>query len=114
MSRFNSFLRGTHALAAVAALTIGGAAAAQRPFDELVVFGDSGSDNGNDHILSGGLVVPSPYFGGRFSNGPLWVERLAERLGLGHPTERNPLPAPSEAGGTNYAYGGAEAGTSAH
>lgn len=84
---------------------------AQGLFDELVVFGDSSSDNGNDNLLTHGLVVPPPYWGGRFSNGPLWVERLAERLGLGHPTERHPVPAPSEAGGTCYAYGGARAGS---
>ncbi len=110
MNRFISLRPGTLALAAVAVLTSAAQAAAPQPFDELIVFGDSGSDNGNDHIASGGLAVPPPYWGGRFSNGPLWVERLAERLEFGHPTERKPLPAPSEAGGTNYAYGGAEAG----
>jgi phospholipase/lecithinase/hemolysin len=50
----------------------------------MVVFGDSLSDNGN---------------AGRFSNGPVWVEQLARRLGL-------PLVA-AIGGGTNYAVGGA-------
>ncbi|WP_448206341.1 SGNH/GDSL hydrolase family protein [Azospirillum sp. sgz302134] len=56
------------------------------PVSGLVVFGDSLSDTGNAGM-------------GRFSNGPVWVERLAERLGTR-------LTA-SSAGGTNYAVGGA-------
>jgi phospholipase/lecithinase/hemolysin len=51
-------------------------------FDHIVVLGDSLSDNGN---------------AGRFSNGPVWVEYLAERLGL----------RPSRMGGANFAAGGA-------
>lgn len=47
----------------------------------LVVFGDSLSDTGNFSDLFGGTFPPPPYFDGRFSNGPLWVERLADRLG---------------------------------
>lgn len=46
----------------------------------LVVFGDSLSDTGNFASLFGGLFPPPPYFEGRFSNGPLWVERFADRL----------------------------------
>jgi cholinesterase len=53
-------------------------------FDHLVVFGDNLSDMGN---------------AGRFSNGPVWVEQLAEMLKL-------PLTA-SERGGQNFAVGGA-------
>lgn len=57
----------------------------ERPvFDQLVVFGDSLSDMGN---------------AGRFSNGLVWVEQLAETLKL-------PLT-PSERGGQNFAVGGA-------
>lgn len=62
----------------------GAAAMTRPPFTGLVVIGDSLSDMGN---------------GGRFSDGPVWVERVAERLGL-------PLR-PSRAGGTNHAVGGA-------
>ena len=54
------------------------------PFSSLVVFGDSLSDNGN---------------AGRFSNGPVWVEVVAERVGV--------ELKPSRAGGSNYAVGGA-------
>ena len=66
------------------ALTFSPADAAAPAFDGLVVFGDSLSDTGN---------------AGRFSNGPVWVEQLATRLGL--------ALAPSRRGGLNYAVGGA-------
>ena len=52
----------------------------------LVIFGDSLSDTGN---------------AGRFSNGQVWVERLAQHLGL--------EARPARAGGTNFAVGGARA-----
>ncbi|HYO24148.1 MAG TPA: SGNH/GDSL hydrolase family protein [Lacipirellulaceae bacterium] len=67
----------------------------------LIVFGDSLSDIGNIDDATLGVVPGSSFYNGRFSNGPVWVERLASDLGLG------PL-APSTAGGTNYAYGGAQ------
>lgn len=55
------------------------------PFDEIVVFGDSLSDNGN-LLLIEDQPKPDPalYYQGRFSNGPVWVEYLAEppRLNL--------------------------------
>jgi phospholipase/lecithinase/hemolysin len=38
----------------------------------LVVFGDSLSDDGNSFAVSG--FPGSPYFGGRYSNGPNWVD----------------------------------------
>jgi phospholipase/lecithinase/hemolysin len=66
------------------ALSSGARAHDQRTFDQLVVLGDSLSDMGN---------------AGRFSNGPVWVEQLAESLEL-------PLSA-SERGGQNFAVGGA-------
>jgi phospholipase/lecithinase/hemolysin len=53
-------------------------------FDRIVVFGDSLSDTGN---------------AGRFTDGEVWVERLARALGLGL--------APARFGGFNYAVGGA-------
>jgi outer membrane lipase/esterase len=52
--------------------------------DRLVVLGDSLSDTGN---------------AGRFTDGEVWVERLARGLGLG--------VAPARMGGFNYAVGGA-------
>ncbi len=54
-----------------------------RGFNQLVVFGDSLSDTGNLFKGSGGLFPPSPpFFNGRFSDGPLWLEYLAPELGI--------------------------------
>lgn len=72
---------------------------------EIVVFGDSGSDVGNTLPIFG-IPASPPYFKGRYSNGPMWVERLAELLEVS-------TPQPSESGGTNYAYGGATTGSNA-
>ena len=76
------------------------------PITGIVSFGDSLSDVGNDYIASGG-TEPSPtadYYQGRFSNGPVWVEYMAKDLGV-------PVPTASLAGGTDYAFGGAQTGT---
>jgi phospholipase/lecithinase/hemolysin len=63
----------------------------------LVAFGDSLTDTGNTYAATGGNEPASPpYFNGRFSDGPLWVEHLAAGLGL-------PAPTPSQLGGTDYA-----------
>lgn len=62
-------------------------------FSSLVVFGDSYSENGNEYRLSNQTWPVDPaYFGGRFSNGFVWNEDLAQNLSI-------PLH--------NYAYGGA-------
>ncbi len=72
-----------------------------RSFNQLVIFGDSLADTGNLAKLSGGLFPPNPpYFNGRLSNGPLWVEYLAPELGL------NPRQI------TNLAVSGATSGRS--
>lgn len=90
-----------------------------QPFDQVVSFGDSLSDTGNlstrTFIDSARIItVPfsPPYFATldnpgqpvgltnpprvRFSNGPVWTERLASNLGLSH---------------TSYAFGGSRIGT---
>ncbi len=72
-------------------------------FDQLIIFGDSLSDTGNVFTITGRTAPQPPYFNGRFSNGPVWVERFAERLGV-------PMPTASLLGGGNYAYGGADTG----
>jgi outer membrane lipase/esterase len=73
-------------------------------FSEIWIFGDSLSDTGNvleaTDAVSDPIPVSPPYFNGRFSNGSVWVEVLAESLGFD-----------AEAfltGGTNFAFGGAE------
>jgi phospholipase/lecithinase/hemolysin len=73
-------------------------------FSAVYAFGDSLSDAGNVSIGTlGNLPVAGIYSGGRFSNGNVWVQDLAQNLGL------QPVK-PSLAGGTDYAYGGAETG----
>jgi phospholipase/lecithinase/hemolysin len=63
----------------------------------IVAFGDSLTDTGNTFAATAGQEPTSPpYFDGRFSDGPLWVEHLASDLGL-------PAPTPSQLGGTDYA-----------
>jgi thermolabile hemolysin len=73
-------------------------------FSQLVVYGDSLSDLGRaadaTSALPPGSQFPAyPNGGGRFSNGPIWVEYLAARLGI----PSNPT--------TNFAIGGATTGT---
>ena len=90
------------AVVMLAALMAGGASStsAQQTgsFTHLFVFGDSLSDSGNIFAATGGLIPSPPYFNGRFSNGPIWVEHLAPALGF-----------PFD-GATNFAFGGAESG----
>jgi len=70
-------------LAVAATASLACAAEASPIFNNLVVFGDSLSDNGNYYALTGGASPPSPpYFQGRWSNGPVWVEHLAGSLGV--------------------------------
>ncbi len=48
------------------------------PLHNIVVFGDSLSDNGNLYELMQHQFPQSPpYYEGRFSNGPVWVEQIA-------------------------------------
>ncbi len=72
-------------------------AAQASQFTSIYAFGDSLSDTGNVYFATGRTTPLSPpYYQGRFSNGPIWVEDLATSLGI-------PLE--------NYAYGGATTGT---
>lgn len=71
------------ALAVVGLLALPLAAqAGSMPFSRIVAFGDSLSDIGNFYRLTGGVLPPPPYDNGRFSNGPLWIEYLADDLGM--------------------------------
>jgi len=51
-------------------------------YSDLVVYGDSLSDNGNLFAFDGGTFPPPPYWMGRESNGPVAVEDLGHSLGL--------------------------------
>lgn len=87
--------------AAVLFLALSLAAYASQPaFDAIYVFGDSYSDVGNIYLATNGAVPAAPYYMGRFSNGPIWIDHLAGTFGV--------KVTPSLAGGTDYAVGGAE------
>jgi phospholipase/lecithinase/hemolysin len=76
-------------------------------FTTLFGFGDSLSDAGNLYYADLGTApVSPPYYHGHFSNGPTWVEDLSEMLGLG-------TLSPSLKGGNDFAFGGAQTGTTA-
>ena len=82
-------------------------------FNELYVFGDSLSDTGNLFALSNQQIPPQTrYFSGQFSNGPVWIEELAEAMGITflYPSQD---PALDLAAGdsANFAYGGSGTGT---
>lgn len=80
-----------------AASLAAGAASAQT-YSRAVVFGDSLSDNGNLYNATAHTNPPSPpYFQGRFSNGPVWVELLFPNM----------RQVGTVTGNTNYAFGGA-------
>ncbi len=73
-------------------------------FSNIYAFGDSLSDTGNAWTATGKFVPNGNlYTDGRFSNGAVWVEDLAQKLGV-------PTPRASLTGGTDYAFGGAEVG----
>jgi cholinesterase len=75
------------------------------PLTQIIAFGDSLSDTGNAFNLTGGAdpAASYGYYQGRFTNGPVWLDNLATKLGVADPTA-------SRTGGTNYAYGGASTG----
>ncbi|HEY0421057.1 MAG TPA: SGNH/GDSL hydrolase family protein, partial [Acetobacteraceae bacterium] len=80
------------------------------PYDAVYAFGDSLTDTGNTlRVTSAGLIpgmsaqpLP-PYYQGRSSNGPVWIEPFTASLGLG------PI-GPSLAGGTDFAYAAGQTG----
>lgn len=75
------------------------AATSAQAYTQIVAFGDSLSDNGNlfDLMAKYNVATPAaPYFDGRFSNGPVAVEVMAQKLGLAL---------------DDRAYGGATTGT---
>ncbi|CAO3654416.1 unnamed protein product [Mucor fragilis] len=78
-------------LSVIASLVALSASAVSATVDRVVVFADSYTDNGNDYEHS--QFPPSPpYYEGRFSNGPTWLEYVAKDVSI--PVE-------------NHGYGGA-------
>lgn len=90
-------LRRVALVVALTLIVVQGAVAST--YSAIIVFGDSLSDTGNINAATGGASPGAAYFQGRFSNGPLWIDRIANTQGI--------QVRPSLLGGTNYAYGGA-------
>jgi phospholipase/lecithinase/hemolysin len=102
-------------------LTAPGRAAAQSPYDGIVVFGTSLSDSGNAFALRGGVNTPPDYLvnpllipsapyakgGHHFANGGTWIEQLARSRGLAGSVR--PAFLAASAAATNYAVGAARA-----
>lgn len=66
--------------------------------NKMVVFGDSLSDDGNLYeYMKHQLPLSPPYFKGRFTNGPVWVELLMQTY----------YPTSSKEHLVDYAFGGA-------
>ena len=86
------------AVAAASLLFATQAQAAIVDYSSFHVLGDSLSDTGNAYAVTRGRVPESPpYWRGRFSNGPVWADRVARRFeARGRPTG-------------NHAFGGAKA-----
>lgn len=84
-------------LFACLALIVAHGTAQATPISQLIVFGDSNSDPGNVSAITNGIRPPSAtYWNGRYSNGPVAVEYMANTLGIT---------------AQNYAQGGAQTGT---
>lgn len=75
-------------------------------YTALYSFGDAWSDAGNAWIASKHAQPATPYSGGRYTNGAVWLQDLATQLTLAAPT-------PSLSGGTDFAIGGGQTGTTA-
>lgn len=111
----NRHLRKGLCALSLAAAALSSATVHAAPYANLVLFGDSLSDTGNNaaifDALAGGArtavplgpgddPVPTlPYSSDRYSNGPVWAEYFASALGLDATA--------SLLGGTNFSFGGA-------
>jgi phospholipase/lecithinase/hemolysin len=100
-----SRLRASVAAAALATVLLTPSGAQAFSFSGIYAFGDSLSDVGNTFTNTGGLIPPAPYSNGRLSNGDLWLEYLAPRLGL----QIGPSVAP-QGPRNDFAFAGATTG----
>jgi len=69
-------------MAVVLGLASMAAHAVTASYDALYVFGDSYCDVGNIFTATGGAEPAAPYYDGRFSNGPIWLDHVAGFLGV--------------------------------
>ena len=76
------------------------------PASNLVIFGDSLSDmgNGNANAIVSVVFSSPPYWNGRFSNGPVWIEHVSDSYGL------TTTFGDGIAQGDNRAFGGSQTG----
>lgn len=73
--------RSLAAAALAASVALAPAAGGAVSFTSLIGFGDSLIDTGNLYAATGGATPQSPpYFQGRFSNGPIWFDRLGAQF----------------------------------
>jgi len=99
MPKKNSFLAIGLAFLVFIMVVLTNSLGSTHPIAGLYVFGDSLSDAGMVFQATGGMYPPSPtYFQGRYSNGRVWIEYLADRLQI------------SSKQTNNFAYGGATTG----
>ena len=93
---FRTLRNGVVALAMMGAVS----SAAVASYSQVYFFGDSLTDTGNLYASSGEVFpVSPPYYGGGFSNGPLWSQAFANALGFSS--------TPALSGGNNFAWAGA-------
>lgn len=78
-------------------LCVAAVSAMATPLKGFVAFGDSLSDNGNLYeYMKHQLPLSPPYYQGRFSNGPVWIEHLVASY----------YPTNASSHMLNYAFGG--------
>jgi len=87
-------------LTVVASLWLSASISQAALFTGIFAFGDSLTDSGNTSLATGGAMPGASYYNGRYSNGPVWAEKLAGQLAL-------PGFSASLAGGNDYAWAGA-------
>ena len=77
-----------------------------QPASNLVIFGDSLSDmgNGNASPIVSTVFSSPPYWSGRFSNGPVWIEHVSDSYNLNTTFGDGISP------GDNRAFGGSQTG----
>lgn len=83
--------------------------ASHAEFSKIYVFGDSLSDTGNLLNITG--YPPAPYVNGRASNGSIWVDVLAQDLGLTLVPYTAIAASATPSQGVNFAFSGAMTGT---
>lgn len=87
------------------------ASASSLNFEQIYIFGDSNSDQGNLFNVSG--FPPEPYFSqGRFTNGSNWIDYLSNDLSLSPElyTSLDPDSSSLPTDGINFTFGGATSG----